>query len=361
MRLALAPYSLRLARPFRISAGVTTNARVVLARLSHGRAVGHGEAAPSLRVTGETPEGAAALLAGVASAVETFDGADVARLRETVDRAAPGNPAAKAALEIAALDLAGRLAGKPVHALLGLEASSRPTSKTVSLDAPRAMAAEAAEISEEGFRHIKVKLGEPRADEARIRAVRDAVPGAVLRVDANGGWSEHQALSMLPVLEAVGVEILEQPCAAEDLRGMAAVTAKAGMPVVADEPILSVADVARVAASRAATGVNIKLMKCGGPVEAVRIADAARRRGWTVMLGCMVETSCAITAASHLLSLVDHADLDGAALTRNDPFEGARIEEGVIRPPEGAGLGLRERPRARIGWREAAGRGKAGA
>ncbi|HEY6807606.1 MAG TPA: enolase C-terminal domain-like protein, partial [Gemmatimonadales bacterium] len=186
---------------------------------------------------------------------------------------------------------------------------------------------------------LKIKLGTDR-DEELLRTVRDATD-KTLRVDANAGWTRERALQMLPVLKEHGVEFLEQPLPADDLEGIAAVSRAGVLPSVVDERCVTAVDIPRVA--QAADGINIKLAKCGSLREAVRMIATARAHGMLVMVGCMIETSIGITAAAHFTPLVDAADLDGAALTSNDPFAGAVIDGGPIRLPGAPGLGVRRR------------------
>src|SRR2546428_2879315 len=170
-----------------------------------------------------------------------------------------------------------------------------------------------------------------------------------IRVDANAGWTLERALRMLPVLKEHGVELLEQPLAPEDLEGTARVTAAAGdLPVVVDESCLVASDIPRLAGK--VGGINIKLAKCGSLREALRMIAVARAHGMVVMVGCMIESSLGITAAAHFTPLVDYADLDGAALTVDDPFAGATIDGGQIRLPVEPGLGVERRERTEGVW-----------
>src|SRR5213078_867749 len=182
---------------------------------------------------------------------------------------------------------------------------------------------------------LKIKLGTDR-DEAILRMIRD-VTDKPLRVDANAGWTRERALQMLPVLREYGVEFVEQPLSPDDLEGLAALQRRGILPIVVDESCIEATDIPRLAG--VVDGINIKLAKCG----ALRMIATARAHGMLVMVGCMIETSLGITAAAHFTPLVDAADLDGAALTANDPFSGATIDGGQIRLPTGPGLGVRRR------------------
>ena len=160
-------------------------------------------------------------------------------------------------------------------------------------------------------------------------------------MDANCGWTRKQAIRMLPILEEFGVTVLEQPLPAHDLDGLAAVSRVARIPVIADESCLVATDIPPLVG--AVDGINIKLAKCGSLREALRMIAVARAHGMMVMVGCMIESSIAITAAAHFTPLVDIVDLDGAALLAADPFAGATIERGRIVLPSGPGLGVRAR------------------
>src|SRR3989442_1432318 len=209
---------------------------------------------------------------------------------------------------------------------------------TTRLDPPEQLRAKVA--GAEAFPVLKIKLGTDR-DEATLRTVRDLTDKPI-RVDANAGWTLERALRMLPILKEHGVELLEQPLAPEDLEGTARVTAAAGdLPVVVDESCLVASDIPRLAGK--VDGINIKLAKCGSLREALRMGAVARAHGMVVMVGCMIESSLGITAAAHFTPLVDYADLDGAALTVDDPFAGATIDGGQIRLPVEPGLGVKRR------------------
>jgi len=194
----------------------------------------------------------------------------------------------------------------------------------------------------EDYPILKGKLGTDR-DEEILRIVRETTRKP-LRVDANAGWTVARAKQMIPVLKEHGVEFLEQPLAPDDLDGLLEVrrvASKHNLPVVVDESCLVATDIPRLAGR--VDGINIKLAKCGSLREALRMIATARAHGMLVMVGCMIETSLGITAAAHFTPLVDAADLDGAALTVDDPFTGATIERGQIRLPTEPGLGVRRR------------------
>lgn len=341
MRLRIWERTLPTKRPFVISTGTMTEHEATYVGLRHGAREGLGEAAPSLRVTGETRASVRGFLDAVGPAMAARDPDGWAASCGALAASALGNPAAKAALECALLDLAARRARRPLHALLGVRAREMPTSATVVLASPRAMAREALSHAEHGFTHLKLKLGEAKRDVARVRAVRDAVPWATLRCDANTAWSKAEALRLVRVLDKLEVELLEQPVPRGRHGDMRAIARAAELPVLADEDCLGLEDARVLAEERYADGFVLKMAKCGGPLQGKRMLDLARRAGLKVMVGCMVESSVGIAAAAALLGRVDWADLDGAWLLARDPWRGAEVRGGRIATPEGPGLGVR--------------------
>ena len=231
--------------------------------------------------------------------------------------------------------------GQPLWRLWGLDPNKAPVSSfTIGLDTNEKIAAKVAEA--EPYPILKIKLGTDR-DEAILKTIRDATDKPI-RVDANAGWDVKRAKQMIPKLKDYGVEFLEQPLVPDDLDGLAEVrkvAAKHHLPVVVDESCLVAADIPKIVGR--ADGINIKLAKCGSLREALRMIATARAHSMLVMVGCMIETSLGITAAAHFTPLVDAADLDGAALTVDDPFHGATIEQGQIRLPTEPGLGVRRK------------------
>lgn len=337
MKLAREVIALRTRHPFVIARGGSTDYRVVCIRLeAEDGAEGWGEADPS-SYYGETADTVLAALGRLERHLPQ-DPFDLEGAERRFFQIAPEARSARAALSAALHDLAGKRLGQPLWRLWGLDPERAPQSSfTIGLDTPERMRAKVAEAAE--YPVLKIKLGTDN-DEAILRTMRDATQKP-LRVDANAGWSRERASRMLPVLKEFGVEFVEQPLALDDLEGLAALRRQAVLPIVVDESCLVAADIPRVA--DAADGINIKLAKCGSLREALRMIAVARAHGMLVMAGCMIESSLGITAAAQFASLLDAADLDGAALTANDPFVGATIEHGKIRLPSGPGLGVRRR------------------
>jgi len=327
--------TLHTRHPFIIARGGRSAYQVLLVRLSDGDgAVGWGEAYPS-SYYGESVAGVQQALRAAAAALPV-DLMDLEGAERRFQEVAPKSAAARAALSIALHDLFGQRLGQPLWRLWGLDAAKTPRSSfTIGIDRPEQMRAKVLEARDYGI--LKIKLGTDH-DEELLRTIRDATSKPI-RVDANAGWTRQQAVAMLPVLREYGVELLEQPLAPDDLDGLADVRrASPGIPIVVDESCLVATDIPRVAG--AVDGINIKLAKCGSLREALRMIATARAHGLLVMVGCMIETSVAITAAAHFTPLVDVADLDGAALTVDDPFTGARIDRGPIALPTAPGLGV---------------------
>jgi L-alanine-DL-glutamate epimerase-like enolase superfamily enzyme len=341
MRLTHRAATLALNEPFTISRSTDEEVEEVFVELELDGLAGYGEASPQ-DVYGESVESASAFL----EEAETLLGNDPFALAAIERRLAevPGEMAAKAALDSAVHDLCGKLTGRPVWQLLGLDRAGPPTSWTIWLGDPDDMARRA-ELVGDRFRRLKLKLGaRDGLDVERVRSVRN-VTDLPLQVDVNEFWEPDEALENVRALADLGVEYVEQPLPAKHPEG-ARLKKKSPLPIYVDEDIHTAKDV-REAAERA-HGVNIKLAKSGGIREAIRIAHAARALDLGVMLGCMVESSLGIAAACQIASLCDHIDLDGNLLLADDPWEGVEFADGVQLPSLEPGLGVREavsRPR----------------
>jgi L-Ala-D/L-Glu epimerase / N-acetyl-D-glutamate racemase len=337
LRMDVEFLDLRTKHPFIIARGGQSDHRSVWVRLTDKDGLeGWGEAAPS-KFYGETADTVAAALKfyGAMLPDDPFNLEDAERRWETTLR---GNASARAALSAALHDLVGKRLGVPVHRMWGLDPCKAPKSTfTIGLDSPERIRAKVAEA--EQYPILKVKLGTDR-DLEILQAIRGATDKEI-RVDANCGWTVKRAIGMLPVLEEFGVTVLEQPLPPQDLDGLAAVSAAAEIPVIADESCKTVVDIPPLVGK--VDGINIKLAKCGGLREALRMIAVARAHDMMVMVGCMIESSLGITAAAHFTPLVDIVDLDGAALLADDPFVGAGIDGGQVSLPSGPGLGVRRR------------------
>jgi L-alanine-DL-glutamate epimerase-like enolase superfamily enzyme len=325
---------LRTRHPFIIARGGQSDYRTLWVRLRDDDGCeGWGEATPS-RFYGETPETVLAALNTYASGLpaDPFDLEEAERRWESMLRI---NASARAALSAALHDLVGKRLGVPLYRLWGLDPAKAPRSTfTIGLDTPERIRLKVEEAAE--YPILKIKLGTDR-DVEILRTIRDATDKEI-RVDANCGWTVKQSIAMLPVLQEFGVTLLEQPLPPSEIAGLAEISRRATIPVVADESCRTADDIPPLVG--AVDGINIKLAKCGGLREALRMIAVARAHGMLVMVGCMIESSLGITAAAHFTPLVDIVDLDGAALLAVDPFIGARIDGGQVTLPSGPGLGV---------------------
>lgn len=326
--------------PFVIARGGAAEHRLIRVRVTDGDGIeGWGEAAPN-RFYGETVETALGALARLTPVVEAANAWHLEDIESGMDRALRFNGSVKAAISAALHDLAGKRLGVPVYRLWGLDPAAAPLSSfTIAIaatdDELRERVREAS-----AYPVLKVKLGTDH-DEHIIRTVRDAAPGKLLRVDANAAWTPKQAVRMMDVLVECGVEYVEQPLPPHDVDGLRFVRERGALPVIADESCVVAADIPKLVG--AVDGINIKLAKCGGLREALKMIATARSHGMLVMAGCMIETSLGITAAAHLAPLLDYADFDGAALLADDPYAGATIAGGKIMIPDAPGLGVTRR------------------
>lgn len=337
MELSYETLDLKLHRPFTISRGTQHYAYNVRAVLRDGDFSGLGEAAPAEHY-GEIQTTVLAVLAYLQPLLGELS-LSLTTLHEAMEYAIHLNPAAKAAVDIAMYDLLGKRAGLPVYALLGLDPTNTPrTSFTIGIDTPQVMAEKARDAAQ--YPVLKVKVGTPD-DMQNLEAVRTARPDAVIRVDANEAWTPKEAVEMISRITDFGIEFVEQPVPARDLQGLGYVRDNVSLPVITDESCIVPADVPRVAPY--VDGINIKLMKCGGIYPALQMIHLARAHNLAVMMGCMIESSLAITAAAQLSPLLDYADLDGHLLIDDDPYTGVTVEDGRLVLPDAPGLGVRPR------------------
>ena len=258
---------------------------------------------------------------------------------EYVDSLSEGDGAAKAAIDIALHDLVGKLIGLPWWRIWGLDKENAPdTTFTIGIDTPDIVREKTLECADR-FNILKVKVGLDN-DKEMIRTIRE-VTDLPLAVDANQGWKDReQALDEIFWLKENGIVMVEQPMAKERIDDNAWITERSPLPIFADEAIQRLADVPGI--KGAYHGINIKLMKCTGMREAWKMLNYARAEGMKVMVGCMTETSCAVSAAAQLSPAVDFADLDGNLLITNDLFKGMEVVNGKITLNDLPGIGLTE-------------------
>jgi L-alanine-DL-glutamate epimerase-like enolase superfamily enzyme len=333
VKLRFYPYTLELRHPFTLAAGSRTTTAVMMVEVEHDGITGYGEASmpPYL---GESQATAAAFL----SQVDLSQYPDLFLVEDIlgdVDAIAPGNNAAKAAVDIAIHDWQGKKMGHPWYRIWGLDPSKTPvTTFTIGIDSKDAVRRRVEEAAV--YKALKVKLGREN-DREMIETIREATDKP-LRVDVNQGWKDRGfALRMIEWLATKGVEIVEQPMPKDQPDDIAWLRARSPLPIFGDESVLRLSDIRK--AMGVFDGINIKLMKSTGMREAYRMIAAARALGMKVMIGCMTETSCAVSAAAQLSPLADYADLDGALLIRNDLFSGASIVDGKVTLTGGAGIG----------------------
>lgn len=333
MAFRFRPYTLQLKHVFTVAVSSRTTTPVMLTEVEYDGVVGFGEASmpPYL---GESHETAAAFLSKVDLA-PFANPLELETILAAVDALAPGNPAAKASVDIALHDLAGKLMGQPWYNIWGYDPARAPlTTFTIGIDTPEVVRQKTREAAE--FKVLKIKLGRD-TDKAMVEAIR-SVTDKPLTGDANQGWTDRQqALDMIGWLKERGFEYVEQPLAKERVDDLAWITERSPIPIIGDEGVQRLADVRK--AHGVYSGINIKLMKSTGMREAHRMLELARALGMKVMIGCMTETSCAISAAAQLSPMADWADLDGALLISNDVFDGATVVDGKVRIPDRPGIG----------------------
>ncbi len=334
MKITFRRYDLRLKHTFATSRGGRDVSPVVILELEHDGIIGYGESAPIARY-GESVDTVAAFLSRLD--LTPFESPfHLESILSSVDESAVGNAAAKAGLDLALHDWIGKKLGVPLHRYWGLEKGAAPkTSFTIGIDTIQVIEEKVREA--ERYPILKIKLGGDN-DEETIRAIRN-VTKKTLRVDANEGWkSKELAVEKIKWLEQEGVEFVEQPMPAGDLGGTAWVRERVNLPLIADENSLRLHDVPKL--QGVFDGINIKLMKCTGLREAMKMAHTARACKMKVMIGCMIESSVGISAAAQFSPLVDYADLDGNVLITDDPFDGVRSLDGSISLNDRPGIGV---------------------
>jgi L-alanine-DL-glutamate epimerase-like enolase superfamily enzyme len=296
---------------------------------------GHGEGAPIVRYHEDavSAQKAAESVRGVLLAADPMQ---FTKIMAEIFRRVPGAWAAKAALDISLMDWVGQKLGIPLYSYFGLDPRDAPlTTFSIGIDTPEITRQKTREAAD--FPVLKVKVG-LATDEPTIEAVR-SVTAKPLRVDANEGWKDkEEAVRKINWLEKQGVEFIEQPMPAGMLEETRWVRSRVHIPIIADEACQRASDIPRL--KECFDGVNVKLDKSGGLLEAYRMIAIARSLGMRTMLGCMVSSSVSVTAAAHLSPLVDYADLDGNLLISNDPFHGVTVEKGKLILPSKPGLGL---------------------
>ena len=313
--------------------------------------IGYGEAPATAVITGDTHGSIIdAISHYIAPRLIGQDVADLNRLTRLVQTSMERNTSAKAAVEIALYDLFAQSFDAPLYRVLGGGDPVITTDITISVDTIDKMVADSLAAVERGFDSLKIKVGkEIGVDIERAKAIYAAVENrALLRLDANQGWSAKQAVHAISAMEDAGIilELVEQPVKAADLEGMRYVTERVRTPIMADESVFGPAQVIDLIRMHAADIVNIKLMKTGGISNAIRIADIAALHGIECMIGCMLESSISVAAAAHLAvaksDAITKVDLDGPSLSQFNPVDGGVIfNESEISITDAPGLGIK--------------------
>ena len=334
MKLTFTPFTLQLKHIFNLANNSRITTPVMLTRIEHDGITGYGEASmpPYL---GENHRTAEKFLSKVA--LEQFsDPLEIQKILDYVDQIDLNNTAAKTSIDIALHDLVGKMLGKPWHQIWELDKNTTPsTSYTIGIDSNLIIKQKVDEANE--YNILKVKLGRGN-DKEIINTIRSKTKKPII-VDVNQGWNDKEfALDMIHWLKSQNVQLIEQPMPKEKIDDISWLTENSPLPIFADEAVQRLEDIENV--KGVYSGINIKLMKCTGLNGAYQMLNRAKELDLKIMLGCMTETSCAISAASQLAPQVEWADLDGNLLISNDPFEGTKIIKGKITLNDEPGIGL---------------------
>lgn len=312
-------------------------------------AIGYGEAPPTGAITGDTT--GAIIGAFQDHIIKTLMGRDIddfETLTQDIQHCIVKNTSAKAAADMALWDLYGQKYNIPIYKMWGGSRNKIITDITISVNSPEEMAKNAIQAVQRGYDTLKVKVGiHPMLDVKRLEAIRKAVgPHIRIRIDANQAWNPKQAVRLLDEMQNkdLAIELVEQPVSAHDIKGLKYVTDHSYIPVLADESVFSIEDALKILQMHAADFINIKLMKCGGLTNALKIATLAEVYGVECMIGCMLEAKVSVNAAAHLAcakQIITRVDLDGPVLCSHDPVIGGAIfQEKEITLTKAAGLGI---------------------
>lgn len=359
-RVRLGRISVPLRVPFKTALrSVDSVEDVVVEVHTDAGTIGYGEAPPTGVITGDTTGAiVGAVQDHIGRAILDRDVDDLEDLLQRVQQSIVHNTSAKAAVDMALWDLYGQLHHIPVYKLLGGARKCIVTDITISVNPPEEMARDARDAIGRGYDCLKVKVGaNPALDVERLSAVRRAVGDDVcIRIDANQAWRPREAVRILNAMQEKGlaIEFVEQPVKAQDIDGLRYVTEHSDVPVLADESVFSPEDAMRIMQTRAADLINIKLMKCGGLTNALKIASAAEVYGVECMIGCMLETKISVNAAVELACakrIITKVDLDGPVLCSEDPILGGAVfREKEITVSDEPGLGIRGVEPGRIAY-----------
>jgi L-alanine-DL-glutamate epimerase-like enolase superfamily enzyme len=327
---------LELRNTWTISRNSSSYKQNVFVKIEKDAITGYGEAAPNVRY-GETPEMSEKIINQVSETLLKQDLSKYSQVKEVLDELIVGQNCAKAALDIAIMDWVAKKQNLPLYKMLGLDPDKTPvTSFSIGIDKPDMIKTKVSQALD--YPILKIKVGNEN-DEEIIDAVR-SVTDKPIRVDANEGWTDKEtAVKKIEWMQSKGVEFIEQPMPAKMLEETAWLRQRVDMPIIADEAVINAKDIPSLA--QVYDGINIKLMKSGGIQEALKMIQAARDLDLKIMIGCMIESSVAITAAAHLSPLADWADLDGNLLITNDPFSGVKVSSGRLILNNLPGIGVK--------------------
>ncbi len=335
LKLTFEPYELQLKHVFSLAGSSRTKTPVMLTRIECDGLTGYGEASmpPYL---GESQKTASQFLSTL-NLRQFNDPFRLDEILEYVDEAAPGNTAAKASVDIALHDLTGKMMRQPWYKIWGFSAENTPyTSFTIGIDKPDVVRQKVQEAAP--YKILKVKLGGSN-DKEMVETIRSATDKP-LCADVNQGWkNKEEALEMIYWMEEKGVVFVEQPMPKDRIDDHAWLTERSPLPIIGDEAVQRLPDVQKAAGIY--SGINIKLMKCTGMREAHKMIQLGNSLGLKIMIGCMTETSCAISAAAQLSPKALWADLDGNLLISNDPYQGVTIKDGRINLKDYPGIGIK--------------------
>ena len=338
MKLSFQPLDLKLKHTFQIARETRNVQNNIVVQLKDKDGIsGLGEAAPT-SFFGEDVNSVTKVLGQCVDLLKNADPFLVEDISTSLKSKFPNDVAARAAIDIALHDIIGKKLKIPLYKFLGLnQPETKTTSFTIGIDTIEKMCKKVEDAKD--FPTLKIKVG-IKNDIEILRELRK-ITKAVFRVDANTGWTVDEAIKKLNIMEDLGVELVEQPFPVGSIEALRKVKKHVKIPIFADEDVKDSKDIP--ALSDAVDGINIKLMKCGGIREAIRMIHTARAHDLKIMLGCNIESSISITAAAHLTTLVDYVDLDGHLLVTNDPYTGVTVDKGRLILPEDNGLGVSQK------------------
>lgn len=315
-------------KPMKVAFAEIKDMETLLIRITTDEGItGFGEAAPLAFVTGDNLDSALAVGKELRNVLQGQDPVAIGGIHRRMDALYSGNGPIKCGIDMACYDIAAKAAGMPLYRYLGGDCNTLHSDVTIGIDTPEGMAAKAIEWTEKGFTILKIKLGEDiGTDLERMKTIRKAVGSTIaLRIDANQGWNVKDSIRIIPELEKLDVGIIEQPVAHWDFEGLREIRQAVRLPIAADESCHSPMDAARLAAMRAVDYINIKLMKCGGIYNAIKINAVAEAAGIGCMIGCMGESTLANVAGMHLAAALDNireVDLDAVYILSDERIHG---------------------------------------